>query len=262
MSIDKINFQKRYKLQLPSLMTISINLFIGLIIGYLGPFGSYEMPLQYRLSYWVILIGVGHLIYSQINDLCHWYFDSKIKSRVIQFLLPSIFGAALLSFFVEYMSHLFYNLELSIFKNFLFFFPKVFILGLVLNFIGLLLDRYQETHKQIATNQQDQDPLLNNFFNRLPKKLGKELICFSMEDHYLHVHTEIGSHMMLMRMKDALVELKNYNGLQVHRSWWIATDAVIDVKKEARKATLIMKNNMEVPVSQKYLPIIKEANLF
>lgn len=243
-------------------MTISINLVIGLIIGYLGPFGSYEIPLIYRLSYWVILIGAGHFIYSQINALCHWYFDSKINNRIIKFLLPSFFGAVVLSFFVEYISHLFYNLELSLIKNLLFFFPKVFILGLVLNFIGLLLDKYQETHRQKAPNKQDQDPLLSNFFSRLPKKIGKDLICFSMEDHYLHVHTETGSHMMLMRMKDALVELKNYNGLQVHRSWWIATDAVVDVKKEARKAKLKMKNNMTVPVSQKYLPSIKAAGLF
>ena len=241
-------------------MTILINLFIGLIIGYLGPFSSYEMPLINRLSYWVILIGAGHFIYSQINDLCHWYFNSKINNSVIQFLLPSFFGAVVFSFFVEYISHLFFSLELALFKNFIFFFPKVFILGLVLNLIGLLLDRYQETHKQTLINQQD--PLLNNFFNRLPKNLGKELICFSMEDHYLHVHTEKGSHMILLRMKDALVELKNYNGLQVHRSWWVATDAVIDIKREARKATLIMKNNMNVPVSQKYLAIIKQADFF
>ncbi len=243
-------------------MTISINLFIGLTIGYLGPFGSYEMPLFNRLSYWVILIGVGHFIYSQTNDLFNWYLGSKIKNAIIRFLLPSFFGALLLTFFVEYMSHIYYESNMSFYENFLFHFPKVFILGLVLNLIGLLLDKYHDSHNLLATKQQDHDPLLNNFFNRLPKNLGKELICFSMEDHYLHVHTEEGSHMMLLRMKDALVELKSYKGFQVHRSWWVATDAVIDVKKESRKATLIMKNEMNVPVSQKYLPLIKEFNHF
>jgi len=82
-----------------------------------------------------------------------------------------------------------------------------------------------------------------------------------MDDHYLLVYTEKGSHMMLLRMKDALVELKDYKGLQVHRSWWVAIDAVMDVKKQTRKATLIMRNNIEVPVSQKYLPMLKEAGL-
>jgi hypothetical protein len=236
-------------------------LFIGLVIGYLGPFGSYEMPLVNRLSYWVILIAVGHFIYSQINNLCIWYFNTKVKNAAIQFLLPSFFGAVVLSFFVIYVSHLFFNLKIELIQNFLFFFPKVFILGLVLSLIGFILDKYQETHKQVSKKQEKLDPFLNNFLNRLPKNLGKELICFSMEDHYLHVYTELGSHMMLLRMKDALVELKSYNGLQVHRSWWVALDAVVDVKKEARKATLTMKNNMNVPVSQKYLTKIKEAGL-
>ena len=47
----------------------------------------------------------------------------------------------------------------------------------------------------------------------------------------------------------------------MHRSWWVALDAVEDVKKQSRKATLIMKNGIEVPVSQKYLPVLKEHNL-
>lgn len=47
----------------------------------------------------------------------------------------------------------------------------------------------------------------------------------------------------------------------MHRSWWVAIDAVIDVKKQSRKATLTMKNGMAVPVSQKYLPKLKEVGL-
>jgi len=48
----------------------------------------------------------------------------------------------------------------------------------------------------------------------------------------------------------------------VHQSWWIALDAVLKIKKSSRKATLFMKNNIEVPVSKKYLSTIKDKGLF
>lgn len=257
MSNSKIDLNKRYQIQLPSLMTVLINLCIGLAVGYLGPFGSYQLPLLSRLLYWVILIGVGHFIYFQVDKLCQLNTPNKKLNSLLDILVPSFVGAIFLSFFVEYVSHYFINLELAFPKNFLFFFPKVFILGLILNVLGNMIDQVKDN----SVMTEDTARKHNHFLDRIPDELGSDLICFSMQDHYLKVHTEKGSHMMLLRMNDALLELKDYKGLQVHRSWWVAIDAVKDVKKQTRKATLIMKKNIEVPVSQKYLPMIKEAGL-
>jgi uncharacterized membrane protein YeaQ/YmgE (transglycosylase-associated protein family) len=254
---NKIDINKQYHIQLPSFMSILITLCIGLIVGYLGPFGSYQMPLTQRLLYWVILIIVGNIIFSQSEKFCKWYFDKKQLNLIVSFILTSLVGSVFLTFFVEYMTHLFLGLQLANPDNFLFLFPKVFILGLTLNIVGYLLDQAKKNINQ-PQQRQTKD---NLFINRIPDQLGSELICFCMEDHYLNVHTTKGSHMMLLRMKDALVELEDYNGFQVHRSWWVALDAIEDIKKQSRKATLIMKNGIEVPVSQKYLPLIKEAGL-
>jgi hypothetical protein len=257
LSDSKINLDKNYLIQLPSLKTILISLSIGLIVGYLGPFGSYEMPLLSRLIYWVILIGAGHFIYSQSDKFCKWYFDKKHFNTILTFILSTLIGAIFLTFFVEFVTHFFMNNQLTFPQNFILFYPKVFVLSLTLNVISYLLDQA----KSQSSLTQNETMKTNNFIKRLPLKLGNDLICFSMEDHYLQVYTEKGNHMMLLRMKDALVELKDYKGLQVHRSWWVAIDAVTDVKKQARKTILVMKNNIEVPVSQKYLTIIKEAGL-
>ena len=62
-----------------------------------------------------------------------------------------------------------------------------------------------------------------------------------------------------MRFKDALSKLEHYDGLQTHRSWWIAKEAVVDTKKEGRKLILVMQNGTEVPVSQTYLTNVKSA---
>ncbi|MCF6288713.1 MAG: LytTR family transcriptional regulator [Proteobacteria bacterium] len=100
------------------------------------------------------------------------------------------------------------------------------------------------------------------FLDRLPHALGNELICFVMEDHYLKVATTKGEQMLLMRMKDVLVELADYDGLQVHRSWWVARDAVARTKKNGRNLILILENDIEVPVSRTFLKKVKEAGLF
>ena len=63
--------------------------------------------------------------------------------------------------------------------------------------------------------------------------------------------------MLLMRMKDALIELKEYPGLQVHRSHWVAKNQVKKVNKTSRKITLLMRNGLEIPVSRKFYPEIK-----
>ena len=257
--LDKINLDKRLMIKLPSLKSVLINLFLGLVIGYLGPFGSFETTLQSRLVYWVLVVFSGHFIYFNVIQLVAQFFKSKNVHPVIPFFISSLVSALLFSFVVIYISSFFFDLQFDATQSFKFFFPKVFILGTVINIVRIMVNNFYE----LAHSAPKDVPVTadNLFLRRLPKKIGTELICFSMEDHYLHVHTDEGSHMMLLRMKDALVELEEYAGFQVHRSWWVASNAIVDVKREPRKATLIMKNEMAVPVSQKYLPVLKEKGL-
>ncbi|WP_223788822.1 LytTR family DNA-binding domain-containing protein [Marinicella meishanensis] len=252
-----MDLNKRHHLPLPSLMTVLITLAIGLGVGYLGPFGSFQMPLGQRLLYWVILIGVGHAIFSLTERFCQNWLANKNLNVYLKLVITSVIGAVFLSFFVDWTSQLFFDSSLRFPQSLQFYYPKVLILSLILNVFGHLLEQARNAKTATTTNP----PKDNRFIQRLPHQLGTELICFSMEDHYLKVYTERGDHMMLLRMKDALVELEHYPGIQVHRSWWVALDAIKQVKKQTRKATLILHNDMEVPVSQKYLPQLKQHGL-
>ncbi len=95
------------------------------------------------------------------------------------------------------------------------------------------------------------------FFKRLPLELGKSLISIQAQDHYLNVKTQKGSHMVLLRMGDAVEELTQFDGMQVHRSWWVANDHVKSVQKSQGKTLLILSDGEEVPVSRGYA---KEVN--
>jgi hypothetical protein len=90
------------------------------------------------------------------------------------------------------------------------------------------------------------------FLRRLPAALGHDLLALEMEDHYVRVHTALGSTLILLRLRDAVTELGADSGLQVHRSWWVAQGSVARVEREAGKVTLVLRNDLRVPVSKTY----------
>nr|QQZ51292.1 LytTR family transcriptional regulator DNA-binding domain-containing protein [Phenylobacterium glaciei] len=71
-----------------------------------------------------------------------------------------------------------------------------------------------------------------------------------MEDHYVRVHTAVRSELILMRLSDAVARTGR-EGLQVHRSWWVARDAVTEVIRDGRNLRLKLLNGLEVPVARR-----------
>jgi DNA-binding LytR/AlgR family response regulator len=93
------------------------------------------------------------------------------------------------------------------------------------------------------------------FLDKLPPHLSGKLIALEAQDHYLKVHTERGTHMMLMRLSDAAAELSE--GLQVHRGWWVADDSVTRAETNAGRTILHLSNGLIVPVSRTYLHAVR-----
>lgn len=99
------------------------------------------------------------------------------------------------------------------------------------------------------------------FLDRLPPKYrGAQLYAVSSEDHYLRVHTDRGEELILMRLSDAMRELESAEGLQVHRSWWVARDGVEKMARENGRQTLILKSGAAAPVSRSYAGAVRSAN--
>lgn len=90
---------------------------------------------------------------------------------------------------------------------------------------------------------------------------GARIIRLSMQDHYVEVHTDHGSQLILMRMSDAIAELDGVAGLQVHRSHWVALDAVTGNKREKGRLYVLTNDGAAVPVSRSFTPDVREAGL-
>ena len=91
-----------------------------------------------------------------------------------------------------------------------------------------------------------------SIFDRLPRRLGTDLIYLTVDDHYVEAHTRSGSAILLMRFSDACAELSD-RGLQVHRSYWVAKRYMKRLVRRDGRSVLRLITGEEIPVSRTYL---------
>ena len=107
-----------------------------------------------------------------------------------------------------------------------------------------------------AANITDTKPAI---LDRLPAGFPTDILALSVEDHYVRVHTLGRSEMILMRLADAISEVSGLDGLQVHRSWWVAKDSIISAKRDGRNLRLVLSNGLEIPVSRSNVGKLKQT---
>lgn len=93
----------------------------------------------------------------------------------------------------------------------------------------------------------------------LPRRLDRSLVCLQMEDHYVRVHTDTGSELLLMSLAQTIAALDAVEGLQTHRSWWVARSAVIGLVEDGRNLRLTLSNGLEAPVSRARVAKLRAA---
>ena len=96
------------------------------------------------------------------------------------------------------------------------------------------------------------------FLDRIPARLGRDLLHLHMQDHYVEVHTGEGSDLLLLRFRDALREVEGLDGAQVHRSHWVARAAVAGVERRNGRVALRLANGSRVPVSRSFAPALRD----
>ncbi|HVI31891.1 LytTR family DNA-binding domain-containing protein [Phenylobacterium sp.] len=134
--------------------------------------------------------------------------------------------------------------------------PGYLLVSLVTSLFFCLLVAWmrRDTDRPPATS-----PAPPKFLERLPLKLrGAEVWAVEAEDHYLRLHTSKGQDLILLRLADAVAELEGVEGMQVHRSWWVARDAITHARRGDGRATLTLKDGAEVPVSRTYAGQLRE----
>jgi LytTr DNA-binding domain len=254
---------------------LGFSLFAGLIIAFLGPFGTFEkLPILWRLGFWISAIVGGFLFHMPIYWLARFFTQSKGWPIWVAIVGSAIIAALPTTVLVNGIAISLLNSVTT--DSILTLYPMVLALSLPLQVIGHLTAFRGEPDVNVPIISDVPMPIsepitptlppsakqtqtTSPFFARLPGRLGKDLLCLQMEDHYVRAFTAIGSELILMRMADAARELENYDGLVVHRSFWVARNAVAGWTRDGKNLTLRLSNNKNIPVARDRQPRVKAA---
>ncbi len=97
---------------------------------------------------------------------------------------------------------------------------------------------------------------------RLPETMQGRVLRISARDHFVQVVTETGTETLRMRLADAISEMEPITGFRVHRSHWVAENAVTRIDREdTNKMFVLLDNSDRIPISRNYRAKLKEAGL-
>lgn len=255
------------------LFRLGLPIGVGLMLGLIGPFGTYQLlPLAPRLAYWLSVVSANWLLADAVVRRVEALVGETVLSRR---LLVPLAGACLAAVPATGLVSMANGLSgIGWPENPGVLFGQVLLL---LAAITLPVYTWEDMREQMADqsgtamqakaktrpNPLDRDAShqsedgLALFFARFSKPLEGRLLCLEMQDHYLVVHHTGGSEMILCRLEDAAREL-GCHGQRVHRSWWVAADAVAGVEREGQRTLLRLTDDRRVPVGRSFQPDLKE----
>jgi hypothetical protein len=240
---------------------------IGAFLGVIGPFGSFNGgPIEVRIFYWIANLWIGFIILSLTVRVSLWV--GRRWDLPTWFVLPvgTAVGAAPVSIAVMFFAARFWPGAHGQLGSLPIYYAQTLAISepctLCYFFLTVRSGWRAQSRAGFGINPAPDSPVLATFaeagfLDRLPPRLGRNLLCLQMEDHYVRAHTDQGSDLMLTPLKAAIAELGQVEGMQVHRSWWVARAAVAGAVQHGRNVRLKLSNGMEVPVARASVAVLR-----
>jgi len=239
------------------LRVYSIAIAMAFFLSFTGAMGSQNAPIAVRLGYWLATMLGGTVTVQLVSLILHRFRALEpLAGAIVLFVLAV--PAVTLS--VWLINGLYFRHELDP-RMMVYTVRPVTIVTLAMSVLQYLLERTpRQSHVHSGGDRKEP---AQAFRERLPFKFRQaEIHAVSAEDHYLRVHTSAGQTLVLMRLYDAIRELDGIEGSQVHRSWWVARDAVCNIKRNDGKLSLDIKGDVDAPVSRSYAKVLKAEGWF
>ncbi|MDB5507470.1 MAG: hypothetical protein JWR75_2108 [Devosia sp.] len=230
---------------------------VAVILGFAGPFGTFDMlPLTTRLLYWAGIVlatyGVGYAVSEVVLSLLRPLLGNTAVRVIVLGLCSGLpITVAVLA------------INVGAFGTFGWRMIDALTLLLNCTVIAIGVNTIAEIAGSVARSgdEAESEAALPAVLLRIPLPQRGQLLALSVADHYVEVITDRGKTLVLMRLGDAIRETAPVKGLQIHRSHWVARDAVKRGVRSAGKAEIELVNGTRLPVSRGYLPAAKAVGL-
>lgn len=228
---------------------------LGALLGWAGPFsGQPPLDLPTRLLFWMGLVLAGLLAAAASARLLD-PTPLGARSALVRDTAVAAASALPMTFLAAWAvgvvrpGHLFRPADL----------PALFVIVATVQLLLTVLVLGVRTPGAPPAAQQPVLGYPKALLDRLPARLGAEIVALESEDHYVRVHTRLGSTLVHMRLSEAIAMLDPALGAQAHRRWWVATAAIAAAEQAGGQLRLQLVNGLSVPVGRTYLAAVRAS---
>jgi len=230
----------------------------GLLLALTGAFDTGGAPLWLRLAYWLPVMFAGAVWAHLCSLLVTRFIDMDERPWLSVVALTAVISGPL-SVFVWAVTGPVFRGEMMSLDLLPYMIGPVVTVTAAISAINVFLARVEPYQTHAAPT----GSAPARFLDRLPPKLrGATIRAVQAEDHYLRIHTDRGSDLILMRLSDAVDELEGLEGAQTHRSWWVAKAAVRGVRRGDGRAILTLDGDLSAPVSRRHARALRDAGWY
>ena len=227
--------------------------FVGLVMAELGPYRTLDAPKLLRTVYWLLAVfGSG-----AVAILADRYVARFVRGLWLRVGVASVLITPPVTLYIYALNAVMLDLPRRWWLLPQLAWQVLVVMLLLMTLRALLWRRVVETRTVVMPPLPEAE---RDFRLRLSaKRRAARLIAIEAEDHYVRVHTDTGSELVTMRFSDALGELERAYGYRLHRSWWVAGNAIEAVRWTRAGGEARLAGGIVAPVSRSYAATLKSA---
>lgn len=230
---------------------------LGLLIGLLGPFGTFGTPPAQRMLAWVIWLLAGYALFRPTNIVAGWLCEATGLPHFAGKLLALVVASVPLTLIVTMMVTHMPFADVLRWRGFWTMYLYIVVIAVMASAVMAVV--FGRTAPDAAAPEPAPSPPAP-LASALPLPPGfGPVLALKGEDHYVRIIGEEREELVLMRMRDAIERLEGADGLRIHRSWWVAKNAVVSVRRDGRTAIITLTGNHEAPVARDMMPQLRAA---
>jgi DNA-binding LytR/AlgR family response regulator len=241
----------------------------------IGPFGTGEhMGVLPRFGFWLLNIFISTWIAIVIVVFAELYLERLIAAPFPRMFVASLMACPVIGFTTMLIVYSWRGPEPSL-QAYLENTAQAFPISVVFTLIFWASMRHERQIRlateagafgvslpvaagaQAAQPMPSQAPEPPAMLSRLKPENRGPILRLSAEDHYTLTVTSRGRELILIRFSDALSELGDTVGTQIHRSHWIARAAFEALVTKDGKLMARLKDGTELPVSRSFAGEVK-----
>jgi DNA-binding LytR/AlgR family response regulator len=229
------------------------------ILGFSGPFGTFEyLPTGPRIAYWAVVVAATYAIGFFVATTAGRLLRARLQKPAGRIVILGLLIGPPITLAVVVINGLTFGFGGFQPIDWLTLLIYCTIVAMGVNAISEIVSVSLRPAAGAAAAAAPKSPPI---LDRVPLPRRGKLLALSVADHYVEVKTDRGKTLVLIRLSDAIRESDGVAGIQIHRSHWVALDAVKRVAKASGKVSVELANGEMLPVSRGFMTAARDAGL-